>query len=64
MPIHHTNSHFTLLEIDDGEKVIRHYDSLAEPTTISSTKKTRIATLVEVSSALKVVEAFSNDLVG
>uniref|UniRef100_A0A093UXU9 Carboxyl-terminal PDZ ligand of neuronal nitric oxide synthase protein n=1 Tax=Talaromyces marneffei PM1 TaxID=1077442 RepID=A0A093UXU9_TALMA len=46
-PIHHTNSHFTLLEIDDGEKVIRHYDLLAEPTTINSMKKTRIATLVE-----------------
>jgi hypothetical protein len=48
-PIHHTDSHFTLLEIDDGEKVIRHYDSLAERTTIHGTKKTRIATLVEVS---------------
>ncbi|EEA19289.1 hypothetical protein PMAA_000890 [Talaromyces marneffei ATCC 18224] len=46
-PIHHTDSHFTLLEIDDGEKVIRHYDSLAERTTIHGTKKTRIATLVE-----------------
>uniref|UniRef100_A0A093UL80 Acidic endochitinase SE2 n=1 Tax=Talaromyces marneffei PM1 TaxID=1077442 RepID=A0A093UL80_TALMA len=58
------DSHFTLLEIDHGQKVIRHYDSLAEPTTINGTKKTRVATLVEASSALKVVEAFSNDLVG
>jgi hypothetical protein len=56
-PIHHTDSHFTLLEIDDGEKVIRHYDSLAEPTTINGTKKTRIATLVEVSLALKDVRS-------
>lgn len=63
-PVHHTDSHFTLLEIDDSKKVIRHYDSLAEPTTINGTKKTRVATLVEVSSALKTVEAFSNDLVG
>jgi hypothetical protein len=60
-PIHHTDSHFTLLEIDHHKKVICHYDSLAESTTINGTKKTRIATLVEASSALKVVEAFSND---
>ncbi|KAF3407280.1 hypothetical protein DPV78_000137 [Talaromyces pinophilus] len=46
-PIHQTDSHFTLLKIDDGEKVIRHYDSLAELMTINGTKKTRIATLVE-----------------
>ncbi|QGA17621.1 hypothetical protein EYB26_005296 [Talaromyces marneffei] len=46
-PICHTHSHFTLLEINDGEKVIRHYDSLAKPTTINGTKKTRFAALVE-----------------
>ncbi|EED22537.1 hypothetical protein TSTA_060320 [Talaromyces stipitatus ATCC 10500] len=46
-PICKENSHFTLLEINDGEKVIRHYDSLAAPTTINGTKKTSIAALVE-----------------
>lgn len=56
-PIHHTNSHFTLLEIDDDKKMIRHYDSLAEPTTVNGTKKTRIATLVEVRLALKDVRS-------
>jgi len=63
-PVHHADSHFTLLEIDHGKKVICHYDSLAEPTTISGTKKTRLATLVEVSPALETAEAFSNDVVG
>ena len=51
-PINHTNSHFTLLEINDGEKVIRHYDSMAAPTTIDGTEKTRIAALVEVRSII------------
>uniref|UniRef100_A0A093X852 Ubiquitin-like-specific protease 1 n=1 Tax=Talaromyces marneffei PM1 TaxID=1077442 RepID=A0A093X852_TALMA len=46
-PLCHTHSHFTLLEINDGEKVIRHYDSLAERTTINGMKKTRISTLVK-----------------
>jgi hypothetical protein len=63
-PIHHSNSHFTLLEIDDGEKVIRHYDSLAEPTTIHGTKKTRTATLVEVNSHSSTSGAFFNRVVG
>lgn len=63
-PVYHTNSHFSLLEIVDGKEVIRHYDSLAERTTINGTKKTRIATLVEASSALKMADAFSNDLIG
>lgn len=63
-PVHHTNSHFMLLEIDNGEKVICYYDSLAELTTINGMKETRIATLVEASSALKTVDAFSNNLVG
>jgi hypothetical protein len=56
-PIHHTGSHFTLLEIDDDKKMIRHYDSLAEPTTVNGTKKTRIATLVEVILTLKDVRS-------
>lgn len=48
-PVNHDNSHFTLLEVNDGEKVIRHYDSQAPLTAINGTKKTRIAALVEVS---------------
>ncbi|OKL55222.1 hypothetical protein UA08_09507 [Talaromyces atroroseus] len=46
-PVNHNNSHFTLLEVNDSEKVIRHYDSLAPVTAINGTKKTRIAALVE-----------------
>lgn len=63
-PIFHTQSHFTLLEIDDGEKTIRHYDSMAELTTINGTKKTRVATLIEVSPILETAEVSSNDVVG
>jgi hypothetical protein len=48
-PIHYIDLHFTLLEIDDGEKAICYYNSLAERMTIHGTKKTRIATLVEIS---------------
>ncbi|KUL81763.1 hypothetical protein ZTR_09237 [Talaromyces verruculosus] len=46
-PVNHDNSHFTLLEVNDSEKVIRHFDSQALPTAIDGTKKTRIAALVE-----------------
>jgi Ulp1 protease family, C-terminal catalytic domain len=56
-PIHYTDSHFMLLEIDDDKKMIHHYDSLAEPTTVNGMKKTRIATLVEVRLALKDVRS-------
>jgi hypothetical protein len=58
-----SESHFTLLEINDGEKVIRHYDSLAASTTISG-MKTRIATLVEVESSCWTLEVFSNNMLG
>ncbi|KUL81992.1 hypothetical protein ZTR_09815 [Talaromyces verruculosus] len=46
-PVNHNNSHFTLLEINDSEKVIRHYDSQAPPTARDGTEKTRVAYLVE-----------------
>ncbi|KAK5401667.1 hypothetical protein LTR06_011031 [Exophiala xenobiotica] len=40
--------HFTLLEINDQEKVVRHYDSRADQATINgSGKQTRVARLVE-----------------
>uniref|UniRef100_A0A093VIS8 Ubiquitin-like protease family profile domain-containing protein n=1 Tax=Talaromyces marneffei PM1 TaxID=1077442 RepID=A0A093VIS8_TALMA len=48
-PVNHDNSHFTLLEVNDSEKVIRHYDSQAPLTAMNGTKKTRVAALVEVS---------------
>jgi hypothetical protein len=52
-PVNHSNSHFTLLEINDGEKAIRHYDSQAPITAIKGTKKTRVAGLVEVNQSAK-----------
>jgi hypothetical protein len=46
-PINHRNSHFTLLEINEREKVIRHYDSDAAPEVIKGDKGTRISDLVK-----------------
>jgi hypothetical protein len=45
-PLNH-NKHFTLLEINEREKAIRHYDSMADPAVIKGEKTTRISTLVE-----------------
>lgn len=45
-PINHRNSHFTLLEINEREQTIRHYDSKADPETILGDRKTRISKLV------------------
>jgi hypothetical protein len=45
-PINH-NNHFTLLEINEREKVIQHYDSMAEPGTISGCNKTKISRVVK-----------------
>jgi hypothetical protein len=52
-PVNHNNTHFTLLEINDSEKAIRHYDSQAPLTAINGTKKTRIAALLEVSRSAR-----------
>ncbi|EXJ73556.1 uncharacterized protein A1O5_03317 [Cladophialophora psammophila CBS 110553] len=47
-PLNHRGAHFTLLEINDQERVIRHYDSMADRATINgSGKQTRVARLVE-----------------
>ncbi|KIW79860.1 hypothetical protein Z517_06475 [Fonsecaea pedrosoi CBS 271.37] len=47
-PLNHCGAHFTLLEINDQERVIRHYDSRADQATINgSGKQTRVARLVE-----------------
>ncbi|KAL4869551.1 hypothetical protein BDV12DRAFT_196177 [Aspergillus spectabilis] len=43
-PINHTDSHYTLLEINERERVIRHYDSLADRNGVG---KTRISKLVQ-----------------
>lgn len=48
-PVNHDNSHFTLLEVNDSEKVIRHFDSKAPLIAINGTEKTRVAYLVQVS---------------
>ncbi|RHZ45973.1 uncharacterized protein CDV56_104172 [Aspergillus thermomutatus] len=46
-PINHRNNHFTLLEINEREKVIRHYDSMADPAVVKGDKGTRISDLVK-----------------
>lgn len=48
-PLNHRGDHFTLLEINDQEKAIRHYDSMADQDVIDgSLKRTRVAQIVEV----------------
>ncbi|OAP53878.1 hypothetical protein AYL99_11900 [Fonsecaea erecta] len=47
-PVSHKGNHFTLLEINDREKVIRHYDSMAARANIDDpSTPTRVAQLVE-----------------
>jgi hypothetical protein len=45
-PINHRNKHFTLLEINERERVIRHYDSMAKPDIIHGGMETRVSRLV------------------
>ena len=48
-PLNHYGNHFTLLEINDQEKIIRHYDLMADQATIDGNLKlTRVARLVQV----------------
>ena len=48
-PLNHSNTHFTLLEINEREEVIRHYDSMASKGVIAGALKlTRVQKLVEV----------------
>lgn len=50
-PLNHRNTHFTLIEINDQERAIRHYDSAAgQPTIDGSSDLTRVARLVLVRS--------------
>ena len=49
-PLNHSCSHFTLLEINERNKGIYHYDSMADQGIIDGTKKsTRVRELVQVS---------------
>jgi hypothetical protein len=41
------NRYFTLLEINECEKAIHYYDSMADPAVIKGKKMTRISTLVK-----------------
>jgi len=53
-PLNHNSNHFTLLEVNDQEKVIRHYDSMADQATIDSrVKLTRVGRLIQVRPCLK-----------
>jgi len=48
-PLNHNNDHFTLLEINERDKKIRHYNSMAEEGVIDGTLKlTRVGKLVQV----------------
>jgi hypothetical protein len=48
-PLNHQNMHFTLLEINEQEEVIRHYDPMADKGVIDGTMKlTRVGRLVKV----------------
>ncbi|KAA8652085.1 uncharacterized protein ATNIH1004_000989 [Aspergillus tanneri] len=46
-PINHNNNHFTLVEINERERAIRHYDSMAQADTIHGTKETRMSRLIK-----------------
>ncbi|RAL06642.1 uncharacterized protein BO97DRAFT_309607, partial [Aspergillus homomorphus CBS 101889] len=46
-PINHRNNHFTLLELNEKEKIIRHYDSMANPDPVKGIKETRLSKLVQ-----------------
>ena len=47
--LNHKNVHFTLLEINEQEEVIRHYDPMADQGVIDATTKlTRVGRLVKV----------------
>ena len=48
-PLNHKNRHFTLLEINEQEEVIRHYDLKADKGVIDGTmRQTRMGRLVQV----------------
>jgi len=52
-PLNHGGAHFTLLEINEREEVIRHYDSMVDKGVIDGTTKlTRVQKLVKVRGSL------------
>jgi hypothetical protein len=53
-PLNHNDKHFSLLEFNEREKKIRHYDSMANKDVIEGTgKPTRVGRLVQVSIPLR-----------
>ncbi|KAH8431011.1 uncharacterized protein LDX57_008672 [Aspergillus melleus] len=46
-PINHRKNHFTLLELNEKEEIIRHYDSMAKPDPAKAIKETRLSKLVQ-----------------
>jgi hypothetical protein len=65
-PLNHKNNHFTLLEINEREEQIRHYDSMAKKDVIEGTAKlTRVGKLVQVRYSFKDKEGdTSNAIIG
>jgi hypothetical protein len=59
-PLNHRNTHFSLLEINEREEVIRHYDSIADQGIINhNSKPARVERLVQVRFPLTIkVKAF------
>ncbi|KAL4985854.1 hypothetical protein BDW68DRAFT_179306 [Aspergillus falconensis] len=45
--LNHKGTHFTLLEINERERVIRHYDSMVSPDVMKGTKQSRVSRLVK-----------------
>ena len=48
-PLNHKNNHFTLLEINDRDEVIRYYDSMSTQNAIDGSRRTtRVGALIQV----------------
>ncbi|KAL4993993.1 hypothetical protein BDV10DRAFT_189454 [Aspergillus recurvatus] len=45
--LNHRRTHFTLLEINERERVIRHYDSMVSPDVMKGVKQSRMSRLVK-----------------
>jgi hypothetical protein len=57
-PLNHSNNHFTLLEINEREEKIRHYNSMADRGVIEGTAKlTRVGRLVQVDIEIRRVKS-------
>jgi hypothetical protein len=65
-PLNHKNMHFSLLEINEREGVIRHYDSMADQGIINGiSTPTRVCRLVQVRPSCKDENGdVSNKIIG